>query len=144
MRGNSCEIRAGRLMEIRVAEGYRSLADVDDMRRKIGAAFEAVPAGESVVISADWRHCRLMAAEASDAVGKMMGSFNARIERSGILSAPDSPIAAMQILRVIRESQHPHRRLFYDTLEISSWLGELLTPDETFRLREFLTHSPAG
>jgi hypothetical protein len=140
---NTCEIRVGRLMEIRLLHGYNTLADVETMRERISQAFATLPASQSVVIAADWRYCRLMGAEASDHVGKMIGSFNARIERSGTVTSPDSPVAVLQFLRVIRESKHPGRKLFQNVSELSEYLGELLTPAEQARLAQFLDFRPS-
>ena len=140
---NTCEIRVGRLMEIRLLHGYNVLADVETMRARISQAFARISRGKSVVNAADWRYCRLMGVEASDQVGKMIGSFNERIERSGILSSPNSPLAVLQFLRVIRESQHPSRRLLHDPGELASYLGELLTTEEQARLQQFLDETPA-
>lgn len=125
-------------MEVRIDHGYNSLEDVEQMRRTIASAFGRVPSGKSVVIAADWRRTRMMADDASDAVGKMIGSFNARIERSAILASHDSPVAVLQYLRVIRESQHANRRLFHDAGEAVAWLSELLEGAEVQRLRVFL------
>ena len=77
-------------MEIRLLHGYNVLADVESMRSRIASAFATIASTEAVVIAADWRFCRLMGVEASDQVGKMIGSFNDRIERSGILASPRS------------------------------------------------------
>jgi hypothetical protein len=135
---NTCEVRVGRLMEIRVDHGFHSIADVERMDVTIGAAFSKVPANTSVVIAADWRRTQLMADGASDRFGKMIGSYNARIQRSGILANPDSPVSVLQFMRVVRESNHPHRKLFHDVSALVGYLEDLLTPPELARLREFL------
>lgn len=138
MLANTCDIRVGRLMEIRNEAGFRSLEDVETQRASIANAFTKVAAGFSVVICADWRRCPLMAAEASDAFAKMIGSFNARIERSAILSADDSPLTVLQFLRIVRESNHPKRLVVQEQGELEQWLAPCLTPPEVARLRQFL------
>jgi hypothetical protein len=130
-------------MEIRLLHGYNVLADVETMRGRISQAFATILPTQAVVIAADWRYCRLMGVDASDQVGKMIGSFNDRIERSGILSSPDSPVSVLQFMRVIRESEHPKRRLFQDSGEMVRYLGELLTGGERSRLRRFLDEAAA-
>ena len=125
-------------MEVRVDDGYNSLDDVEQQRRRIALAFEKVPSTTQVVIVADWRRTRMMAADASDAVGKMIGGFNTRIERSGVLASHDSPVAVLQYLRVIRETHHPNRKLFHDEHELIAWLSERLNVSEIQRLRVFL------
>jgi hypothetical protein len=138
MLANTCDVRVGRLMEIRNEAGFRSLGDVETQRASIAHALTKVATGTLVVICADWRRCPLMAADASDAFGKMIGSFNARIERSAILSAVDSPVSVLQFLRIARESQHPKRRVVEELSEVEQWLTPCLTPAEVTRLREFL------
>jgi hypothetical protein len=138
MDANSCEVRVGRLMEIRIDRGFHSIDDVEDMRGNIARAFESVGPNVNVVIVADWRRTRLMAGDAADAFGKMIGSFNERIERSGIVSSPNSPTTVLQFLRVIRESKHPNRRLFDQPVELMTYLNALLTPEESERLEQFL------
>jgi hypothetical protein len=141
MLANTCDIRVGRLMEIKNEAGFRSLDDVEAQRMAIAHAFTKVTPGTAVVICADWRRCPLMAAEASDAFGKMIGSFNACIERSGILSASDSPLTVLQFLRITRESQHPKRRVVQELSELEQWLTPCLIAPEIARLRQFLAGS---
>ena len=139
MLANTCDVRVGRLMEIRNEAGFRSLDDVETQRAAIAHALTNVATGALVVICADWRRCPLMAADASDAFGKMIASFNARIERSAILSAADSPLTVLQFLRITRESQHPKRRVVQELSELEQWLTPCLTPPEVARLRQFLS-----
>ena len=136
---NSCEVRVGRLMEICIDRGFHSVADVEVMRENITRAFATVGPDVNVIVAADWRRTRLMGAEAADAFGKMIGSFNARIERSGVVSSPESPTAVLQFLRVIRESKHPNRRLFERVDDLISYLNGVLTPQENERLAVFLS-----
>jgi hypothetical protein len=48
----------------------------------------------------------------------------------------------LQVVRLVRESRHETRRLFFDEDELTRWLGEVLTDPEKVRLGEFL-HEPA-
>lgn len=128
-------------MEIRVDHGFHSLADVDAMDKAIGAAFATIPSNVSVVICADWRRTQLMADGASDRFGKMIGSYNARIQRSGILANPDSPVSVLQFIRVVRESNHPNRKLFHDVGALTRYLEDLLRPNELVRLQDFLARA---
>jgi len=112
MSSNTVAIRVGRLMEISVKEGFRSLEDVEKQRARITAALDTIPKEALVVIAADWRQCQLMSPPAANAMGVMIGDFNARIERSAILGSPTSPAAVLQFLRVVRESRHPARRVY--------------------------------
>ena len=138
MSSNTVAIRVGRLMEISVQEGFRSVEDVERQRARITAALEAIPEGQLVVIAADWRQCQLMSQPAASAMGVMIGDFNARIERSAILGSPTSPVAVLQFLRVVRESRHPARRVYEERAPMLTWLSECLTDAERDRLIEFI------
>jgi hypothetical protein len=135
---NTVAIRVGRLMEISVTEGFRSVEDVERQRARITAALETIAEDQLVVIVADWRKCQLMSQPAADAMGRMIGDFNARIERSGILGSPTSPSAVLQFLRVVRDSRHPARRVYEDRASMLTWLGECLTDAERERLIDFI------
>src|SRR5580765_5868880 len=138
MSANTVAIRVGRLMEISVKEGFRSLEDVEKQRARITAALDTIPKEALVVIAADWRQCQLMSPPAANAMGVMIGDFNARIERSAILGSPRSPAAVLQFLRVVRESGHPHRRVYEERAPMLTWLADCLTDAERERLIEFI------
>ena len=138
MSSNTVTIRVGRLMEISVQEGFRSVEDVEKQRARITAALDTMPKGQLIVIAADWRQCQLMSQPAANAMGVMIGDFNARIERSAILGSPSSPIAVLQFLRVVRESRHSARRVYEDRAQMLTWLGACLTDAERERLIDFI------
>ena len=125
-------------MEIRLDQGFQSVGDVEELRGSITRAFATVAPNVNLVVAADWRRTRLMEGAAADTFAKMIASFNARIERSGAVSSQNSPIAVLQFLRVIRESKHPNRRLFEKVSDLTSYLNEVLTPEESERLVVFL------
>ena len=114
MSTNTVEIRVGRLMEITVREGFRSVDDVETQRLLISEALARLPDDKAVVIAADWRACQQMAQPAASALGAMIAAFNARIERSAILGAQEAPLAVLQVFRVASETRHPRRRGFDD------------------------------
>jgi hypothetical protein len=138
MRENACERRVGRLLEIRVVKGYETADDVDQMIRMIGACVTALPADVRHVTVADWRLCKVLANDAADRAVEMMRGTNPRTERSAVLHSTDSPTAVMQFLRLVRESEHPRRRLFSDKAALLDWIGEVATPEELRRAQEFL------
>jgi len=135
---NTVTIRVGRLMEISVPEGFRSVEDVERQRARIAAALDTIPKDRSIVIAADWRQCRLMSEPAAKAMGIMIGDFNARIERSAILGSPTSPVSVLQFLRVVRESRHLARRVYEERAPMLTWLSECLTDAERERLIDFI------
>ena len=125
-------------MEISVRQGFRSVEDVETQRALITKALATLPRDQRIVIAADWRACQLMTQAAANALGPMLASFNARIERSAILGASESPNAVLQLLRVVRETKHPARRVVEDRRAMLTYLSECLSPAERDRLGQFL------
>jgi len=137
MASNSVKINVGRLLEIRVDAGFRTEGDVDDLFDAITA--EVRRAGVTKAIGAvDWRNCPFMAPAAAARLTERMMASNTRTERSAALARPDSQMLVLQFLRVIREAKMTDRKLFLDPLPLLQWLDEVLTPDESLRLRAFL------
>jgi hypothetical protein len=134
---NTSDIKVGRLLEIRVAAGYRSADDVNALFHEIALLTSRLAATRAVAV-VDWRLCPVMSGEAAELLLEKMTKNNPRTERSAALAARDSPTAMLQFLRLVRESNHPKRRLFYKEAEVVAWLDEVLTPAESARLREFL------
>ena len=124
----SVEMKMGRLLEIRIQSGFRTVADVDAMFEQVASVVATkMPAAEpgdqgmqKHVTIADWRQCVVLSGEAA------------------ALASRNSPSAVMQFLRIVRDSQHEGRRLFFEDDQLSEWLGEVLTPTEAARLRLFL------
>ena len=135
---NRCRIVEGRLLEIDVAGGYNTVTDVADMITMIAREFAAVPVRTRIVIAADWRPCKLFTPEVAERAVEMMSGVNPRIERSAILHRDDQATSVLQVARLIKEAQSPHRRVFTNPYEMQSWLGEVLNDAERDRLRAFL------
>ncbi|MFZ5893202.1 MAG: hypothetical protein ACOY0T_19235 [Myxococcota bacterium] len=130
------------MLEVRATRPYRTAADVEAIFQEIGAALASVPTNVRVVAVTDWRYCPLMSAEASELARARMAGNNARVERSAALASRESEVAVLQFLRLIRESGHPNRKLFFEADELISWLSEVLTPPEQQRLQDFLAEAP--
>src|SRR5262245_24804326 len=111
MTQNTCHITVGRLMEIDVAAGYRSVADVDEMIGMIAGELARLPK-LSVIVAADWRPCGLFTPDVAERAIKMLSSVNDRIERSAIIHRVDQPTSVLQVMRLIREAKYEHRRVF--------------------------------
>jgi hypothetical protein len=135
---NTAVILVGRLLEIR-ALGYRSKADVALLFKAIGSQIQAIPASTQVVIVTDWRYCPIMSEDAAEQILASMSKNNPRVLRSGALASRNAPIAVLQFLRLVRQSKHESRRLFFAEDALTSWLGEVLTDAERIRLAEFLS-----
>src|SRR5262245_59899891 len=109
---NTCEMPVGRLLEIRVDGGFRSVDDVRGMVDLIGAHLGRLPPTRNVVVAADWRNCPIMSPAASEHAVGMMTRNNPRVERSAALVSDSSPTAVLQFVRLVRNTGHPLRRIF--------------------------------
>jgi hypothetical protein len=134
---NSCRVTVGRLMEVRIL-GFASEADIDAQIARVKATMAGIPQGTRVVIAADWRQLPVMSERVALRALNLLTTTSDRIERSGILAMPDSPTALMQFFRLVRESEHPSRKVVTSIPELEAWLMPLLTAAETRRLVEFV------
>jgi hypothetical protein len=135
---NTAAIRVGRLLEIR-AMHYRTVEDVADLFKTIGAEIAKLPRTSQIVTVTDWRFCPVMSEAAAKYALEGMTKNNPRVLRSGALAARGSPIAVLQFLRLVRESKLESRRLFFEEAELKTWMGAVLTDPEKVRLAEFLS-----
>src|SRR5689334_15174886 len=101
MSRNTCEFVIGRLLEIRVTAGYRSVADVEDMIAMIMNNVAKLSPEEKYAIVADWRNVHVMAPEIAASARKMLAAVNPRVTRSAILTDPANPTTNLQTVRLI-------------------------------------------
>ncbi len=134
---NHITLSVGRLIEVRLGP-VRTTQDVDEWFDLFAVELAKVPANERAIVAADWRACTLLSHETSERAVKRLTQTNPRIERSAVLVAGDSAIGVLQLLRVLRESQHPDRRLFQEPAPCIAWLTEKLNAAESARVLEFL------
>jgi hypothetical protein len=139
MSANTARIQVGRLLEVRVAAGYRSVGDVAAVFQQVGQEVAKLPPGTKHVTVVDWRHCPVMAPEAADFLTARMVGVNPATERSAAIARQDAPVGILQFLRVIRDAGFADRRLFFSEDELCSWLADVLSPAESARLRAFLS-----
>ena len=135
---NTAVIRTGRLLEIRAEAGYRTAEDVNRIFEEISRETAKLDASTRSVVIVDWRKCPVMSPDAVTRMAEGIGQVNARTERSATLAASDSPTAVLQFVRLIRDSGHPDRKLFFERPALVEWLAEVLTPVELERLNAFL------
>ena len=135
---NTFERHVGRLIEIRHGKGFETVADIEQMQRAAGHVLSTLPAEMRVVTVADWRMTTIMGPEAAERAVEMLLRANPHTERSAMLYSERSPTAVMQFVRLLRDSQHPDRRMFSDPLQLAYWLDEVLDDEESKRLRVFL------
>jgi hypothetical protein len=131
----SVDWKVGRLVEARLIAPHtpQEIVDFTESLRRIFAV-----AGKSCVICADWRMANLLAPEVADALVDLLRQGNSHFERSAVLLAGRNPVFELQVERVIREAANPSRRVFRKVPEMRAWLSEILSPAETWRVREFL------
>jgi len=135
---NSCEVRVGHLMEIRIAAGFAVEADIDAQIERVKRAMSKLPSNVRVVIAADWRQLTIMPKPVAERAVKLLTTTSDRIERSGILASPSSATALMQFFRIVQESHHPSRKVVTSEAELEGWLEPMLTPEELVRFRTFI------
>jgi hypothetical protein len=138
---NTAAIRVGRLLEIRADAGYRTPSDVDELFELVGAEAAKRPSASQCVVVVDWRCCPVMSPAAAERMTERIVLNNSRTERSAALASKTAPVAVLQFVRLIRTTHLVDRKLFYVADELVRWLGEILTPFETHRLRDFLGES---
>jgi hypothetical protein len=139
---STVEMKMGRLLEIRIKAGFHTVADVDAMFAKVASVVATqMPPPHKHITIADWRRCVLMSGEAATRLQTGMLETNPFVLRAAALASHDSPSAVMQMLRVVRDSHHDERRLFFEEAPLVQWLGQVLTPTESARLRQFLKES---
>ncbi|HVZ34469.1 MAG TPA: hypothetical protein VG963_18700 [Polyangiaceae bacterium] len=135
---NTAAIHVGRLLEVRADAGYRTVSEVDQLFELIQAELDKFPRIQRYITVVDWRRCPLMESRASERIVQRIVAQNPRTERSAALASRDSPVAVLQFMRLIRETQHPERRMFFEPDELSAWLREVLIDEEYARLQAFL------
>jgi hypothetical protein len=128
-------------MEIRIEAGFHTEADVDAQIERVKTAMAGVPTETRVVIVADWRKVPIMSTAVAQRAHRLLTTTSDRIERSGILAAPDSPTTLMQFFRLVRESEHPSRRVVTSLTELEDWLSPVLSHLEMKRMRDFLAEA---
>ena len=120
----------GRLVEVRLA----SPLDLNDVQQFVQAmmAVMAKVQGKYVGI-VDMLDAHVFPAAVADKLSQMLSGAATRVERTAMLIG-NSAVFGLQVERVIRDANNPNRRVFRSTREMTSWLGEVLTPAERARM----------
>lgn len=126
-------------MEVELRDGgYRTVGDVDEVADKLRTLLGQVNPSARAVIVADWRACKVLTPQVAERAVSMMTSTNTHIERSAVLHAADSSTSVLQLMRLVKETNAPYRRLFTEVHQLREWMGEILNQAERDRLRDFL------
>jgi hypothetical protein len=143
MAQNTCQFVVGRLLEIRVAAGYRSPHDVHEMIEMIKARVGSLEPGAKFAIAADWRAVQVMSPETAEHARLMLRTVNLRVTRSAILTLSANPTTNLQVVRLVHEAENANRKHFTSPKVMRQWVSEVLTPEESERLSVFLAEAPA-
>lgn len=81
----------------------------------------------------------MMSPEAAEHMANSITRSNDGLLRSAALTRDGAPTAVLQFLRVIRDTNHPHRQLFRSAKDLIRWLDAVMTPMESRRLRDLLS-----
>jgi hypothetical protein len=133
----SVERRVGRVIEARVF----SLKTVDDATAyslALASVVAQVPADLRPVLCADHRPVAIYSQPVSDRLTELFLQMNPRLERIGILVAPTNATLTLQLSRITRDAQYAERRVFQTGTDAISFLGPVLDPTESERLRDFV------
>jgi hypothetical protein len=123
----------GRLVEVR----YERLTSVETIAAASVACGKAArELGTEPIYCVDWRPLRVLSPEVAGALVNAMRSNNSMTVRSAALINAHITFG-MQMERLIRESNNPVRRVFREVAPLLTWLGEVATPRELDRAREF-------
>ena len=132
--------RVGRLVEARV---FR-LPELDDAKRYAAAFGPAVAGVEAPVLCADHRPVVIYSQPVANQLVETFIGLNKHWERVAILVAPSNATLAMQLQRIVRESNNASRRVFFDADEALAFLAERLDAAERVRLGAFLGEHPTS
>jgi hypothetical protein len=130
--------RVGRLIETRL-QGMLTLADVGHIF-ELAQDIYASPI-ETFLSVVDLRDTTAHDDEIVQPLLQLIKSVNPRIERVGFLVGGDS-LLAVQVESVVVSARHAGRRVFRDSEQLVAFLGEIATPEERKRLKDFLAERP--
>ena len=125
------EHHVGRLVEV-----WRGAVSTSDEYKAFVAELHQLYArlGRPLVIASDCRSMVHLPPSMAITIGKGMRAANDIVERSAILLPPQQTSLGAHLDRLIDESAHSSRRVFFDLDELKRWLGEVLDDDERRRL----------
>jgi hypothetical protein len=123
------EHTVGRLLELRVSN-MKTFEDADAYCRAIELALRRY--GRKMTLCGDYRPMVIYPPVVSDRLVQMFSTINPFVDRVGLIVA--SPTIYLQVTRMATEAANPNRRVFSDPDAMTTWLGEILGPEERARL----------
>lgn len=124
----------GRLVEARFA----SPLDLDEVKQFVGEHRAIINRlARKYVGVVDLLQADVFPVPVAEALIQLLSGVAPQLERTAFLIR-DSAVFAMQVERVIRNSNHPDRRAFRDPEALKQYLGEVLDAPEQARLAQFV------
>ena len=124
----------GRLVEVRFA----SPLALEEVRQFIGE-FQGIikRLARKYVGVVDLLQADVFPVPVAETLIQLLSGVAPQVERTAFLIR-DSAVFALQVERVIRNSNHPDRHAFRDPEALKTWLGEVLDVQEQARLARFV------
>lgn len=132
----------GTLVELRI-EGSPSLEEIEAWAGETGRAMTSLTTHERrpAIVCTDFRLAKLFSQEVTRRMVTLMRADNPYIERSGILVS-GSAVMSLQVQRMLSEAASTGKRQHFTAKELLyAWLDEVLLPEESLRLRAFISEN---
>ena len=124
----------GRLVEVRFA----SPLTLDEVRQFVGEHHAIIKKLARKYIGAvDLLQADVFPVPVAETLIQLLSGVAPQVERTAILIR-DSAVFALQVERVLRNSNNPNRRVFREPEALQEWLGEVLDIQEQARLKQFV------
>jgi len=124
----------GRLVEVRFA----SPLELDEVKQFIAEHHAIVKRlARKYIGVVDLLQADVFPVPVAETLIQLLSGMAPQVERTAFLIR-DSALFALQVERVIRNSNNPNRRVFREPEALKEWLGEVLDPLEQGRLAQFV------
>lgn len=131
------EQRVGRLIEIRVSSPI-VMGDLEGFGKRLAECLARITErGQRCVACTDLSDANIFPPDVAEWFIRLMQRDNSVLERNAFLIGP-SAVFALQIERMLKQSNSAVRRTFREPEPIIDWLGELLLPPEREQVRQHL------
>ncbi len=131
---HQCQNLVGRLLEVRLGSPL-SMENVKEFLAEHQAVTKRLARRYVGVV--DLLQADVLPVPVVETLIQVMSATAPQVERTAFL-VRDSALFALQVERVIRNSNHPDRRAFRSSDALQQWLGEVLDPLEQGRLAQFV------
>lgn len=116
--------------------GPLRLDDAHGLAKKMSALF--LSGKRDFCACVDLRQCGVVSAPIADFFLEMLRRDNPLIRYSAFLLSSTDITLGMQVHRMLREAQNPHRQSFHDSESLFAWLRDALTTNAQTALRNYL------